>query len=55
MEVDRKEREQRNHELMLKILERRPNSSEHQQAPTLPELIASVKDLRTLSGEGNTL
>jgi hypothetical protein len=56
MEADRKEREQRNHELMLKILENtRHETREGYQGPTLPELIASVKDLRALSGEARAV
>jgi hypothetical protein len=55
MEADRKEREQRNHELMLKILETtRHEALGRYQGPTLPELIGSVKDLRALSGDVST-
>jgi len=56
MEGDRKEREQRNHELMLKILENtRHETRDGYQGPTLPELIAGVKDLRALSGEASAV
>jgi len=50
MEADRREREQRNHEIFLKVLETRGAPS----GPTLSDIVSTVKDLRDLSGNGNS-
>jgi hypothetical protein len=51
MEADRREREQRNHELMLKLLESRNDAG----GPSLTELVGSVEALRNLAGNGSGL
>src|SRR5262245_24414590 len=54
MERDRQSREQRNHELQLKMLEALGGRG-NQAGPSLTELIASVEALRNLAGNGGGL
>src|SRR5262245_28449778 len=54
MERDRQAREQRNHELQLKMLEALGGRG-NQTGPSLTELIASVEALRNLAGNGGGL
>jgi hypothetical protein len=54
IERDRQAREQRNHELQLKMLEALGGHS-NQAGPSLTELIAGVEALRNLSGNGGGL
>src|SRR5215831_14052254 len=54
MERDRQAREQRNHELQLKMLEA-VNGRGGQAGPSLTELIAGVEALRNLAGNGGGL
>jgi hypothetical protein len=54
MERDRQAREQRNHELQLKMLETMGGRS-NQTGPSLTELIAGVEALRNLAGNGGSL
>jgi len=54
MERDRQAREQRNHELQLKMLEALGGRG-NQAGPSLTELIASVEALRNLAGNGEGL
>src|SRR5215831_7907223 len=54
MERDRQAREQRNHELQLKMLEAL-GSRGSQSGPSLTELIAGVEALRNLAGNGSGL
>jgi hypothetical protein len=54
MERDRQAREQRNHELHLKMLEALGNRGT-QVAPSLTELIAGVETLRNMSGSSGSL
>ena len=54
MERDRQAREQRNHELQLKMLEA-VGGRGNQTAPSLTELIAGVEALRNLAGNGGGL
>jgi hypothetical protein len=52
MERDRQAREQRNHELQLKVLEALSSRGGNQAGPSLTELVASVEALRNLAGNG---
>jgi hypothetical protein len=54
MERDRQAREQRNHELQLKMLEALGGRG-NQAVPSLTELIAGVEALRNLAGNGGSL
>src|SRR5439155_11359129 len=54
IERDRQAREQRNHELQLKMLEALGGHG-NQAGPSLTELIASVEALRNLAGNGGGL
>src|SRR5439155_3722575 len=54
MERDRQAREQRNHELQLKMLEALGGRG-NQAGPSLTELVASVEALRNLAGNSGTL
>jgi hypothetical protein len=55
MERDRQAREQRNHELQLKMLEALGSRGSQAAGPSLTELIASVEALRNLAGNGGGL
>src|SRR5262249_9875076 len=52
MERDRQAREQRNHELQLKMLEALGGRGNQAGGPSLTELIAGVEALRNLGGNG---
>jgi hypothetical protein len=54
MERDRQAREQRNHELQLKMLEAL-GGRDNQSGPSLTELIAGVEALRNLAGNSGGL
>src|SRR5262249_42645598 len=54
MERERQSREQRNHELQLKMLEALGGRG-NQAGPSLTELISSVEALRNLAGNGGGL
>jgi len=55
MERDRQAREQRNHELQLKMLEALSSRGGNQAGPSLTELVASVEALRNLAANSGTL
>jgi hypothetical protein len=54
MEADRREREQRNHELQLKMLESFGGRGAF-AAPSMTELVTAVRSLKDLSGNGSGL
>jgi hypothetical protein len=54
MEADRREREQRNHELQLKMLES-IGARGASAGPSMTELVTAVKSLKDLSGNGSAL
>ena len=55
IERDRQAREQRNHELQLKMLEALGNRGSQAAGPTITELIAGLRGLKELSGNGSSL
>ena len=55
MERDRQAREQRNHELQLKMLEALSSRGGNQAGPSLTGLVASIEALRNLAGNSGTL
>ena len=55
IERDRQAREQRNHEVQLKMLEALGARGNQATTPTITELIAGVRGLKDLSGNGSAL
>jgi hypothetical protein len=55
MEEERREREQRNHELQLKMFESIGGSKNETPPITVTDLINGLRGLKDLNGDGNTM